>query len=446
MSYHSKMSARATCLTQWLDLKKEQGADTEALEQAFEAVLDDFVRKAHATPGDAGLATREPDDLEAIRALRPHGPRVIRRAMSSDILFDRIRGAWLGRAAGCVLGIPCEGMSRDQIATACTVSGQKYPLTGYWLSDPKPGQANGLHYGVTPRKRFLQPWMRDVGADDDLAYTQLGLLILQEHGLDFTSANVGEAWLRYLPTACTAEKVALQNLKDGMVPPETARTDDNPFAEWIGADIRSDPWGYAAPGCPERAAEFAWRDARVSHVRNGIYGEMYFSAVIATALVEDSGTPAASVERSLEAGLAEIPKHCRMAETVRETMEWCREESAWKETVGRILVRYRGMSPVHTLNNAALTIAGLMYGRGRFGPTIGLTVSAGLDTDCTAATAGSILGAILGAKRLPARWRTPLGKSSQTYIIGRRRFGHDTVARSFLRIAQQTRAACGVAL
>ena len=442
MSYHTGISARAARLTQWLDLKKEQGADTAALRRTVEEVLDDFIRGARAIPVAPDLAVREPDDLEEIRALRPDGPRVIPRGVSEEVLADRIKGAWLGRAAGCILGIPCEGMAREQIAAACRALGQKYPLTDYWRLDPKPGHANGLHYGVTPRKRFLKPWLRSVGADDDLAYTLLGLLILEDFGIDFTSRNVGETWLRRLPMACTAEDVALRNLRTGMAPPDTAQT-DNPFAEWIGADIRSDPWGYAAPGCPERAAEFAWRDARLSHTRNGIYGAMYFSAVIAVALVEDSRSPAEGIERCLDAGLAEVPARCRLAETVRETMEWCRRESAWEKTVDRVLARYQGMSGVHTLNNAALTIAGLMYGRGHFGRTIGLTVSAGLDTDCTGATAGSVLGALLGAKRLPPRWRDPLGKSAATYLIGHRRFHHDVVVRRFVRIALRTRAACG---
>ena len=79
---------------------------------------------------------------------------------------------------------------------------------------------------------------------------------------------------------------------------------------WIGADIRSDPWGYAAPGYPEKAAEFAWRDATISHRRNGIYGAMYFSAAIAAAFA--TGDPV----EALEAGLGDpgrLPAGARSA-------------------------------------------------------------------------------------------------------------------------------------
>ena len=232
-----------------------------------------------------------------------------------------------------------------------------------------------------------------IGGDDDLIYTELGLLILEEYGPDFTPADVGAAWLKYLPMACTAEDIALKNLKKGMKPPATADK-DNPYVDWIGADIRSDPWGYAAPGWPERAAEYAWRDAVVSHKATGIHGEMFFSAVIAAAFAVDDPIEAIKI------GLTEIPKDCRTAEAVRSALAACRKDNDWDKTTDRILARYKGMSMAHTLNNAELTVAGLYYGEKDFGRTIALTVMGGEDTDCTGATAGSILGAVLGAKRL----------------------------------------------
>ena len=37
----------------------------------------------------------------------------------------------------------------------------------------------------------------------------LGLMILEEYGLDFSTDELGEAWIKYLPFAFTAEGIAL---------------------------------------------------------------------------------------------------------------------------------------------------------------------------------------------------------------------------------------------
>jgi len=157
---------------------------------------------------------------------------------------------------------------------------------------------------------------------------------------------------------------------------------------------------------------------------------MFFSAAIAAAFAVNDPLEA------LRVGLTEIPRDCRMARTVRETLAWCAEDRDWDRTTDRIVKRYEGMSGAHTLNNAALTVAGLVYGEGDFGRTLALTVMGGVDTDCTGATAGSLLGAILGAKRLPARWRKPLGTRAESYLRGRRRWRHDDIVERFAALAE----------
>ena len=53
----------------------------------------------------------------------------------------------------------------------------------------------------------------------------------------------------------------------------------------LGALIRADGFGYACAGDPRKAAELAYRDAYLTHRRNGIYGEMLFAAAIAAAAI-----------------------------------------------------------------------------------------------------------------------------------------------------------------
>ena len=58
---------------------------------------------------------QEPDELEAIRALRPAWQQDRTELPDEKSLADRIYGAWLGRTCGCLLGKPIEGIHTDEL-------------------------------------------------------------------------------------------------------------------------------------------------------------------------------------------------------------------------------------------------------------------------------------------------------------------------------------------
>jgi ADP-ribosylglycohydrolase len=97
--------------------------------------------------------------------------------------------------------------------------------------------------------------------------------------------------------------------------------------------------------------------------------------------------------------------------------------------------KFRGMNPVHTINNACLTIWGITLGGKDFTKVIGETVAMGMDNDCTAATAGSIVGAVLGKKGIPARWYKSFDNTIHSYLIGKKRFALDDVLKRFKKQA-----------
>jgi ADP-ribosylglycohydrolase len=63
------------------------------------------------------------------------------------------------------------------------------------------------------------------------------------------------------------------------------------------------------------------------------------------------------------------------------------------------------------------TIA-LLWGEKDLEKTIGIAVCAGFDTDCNAATVGSIVGMIRGANALPEKWVKPLNNRVKSGIDG----------------------------
>ncbi len=429
MSYPSTTELESLCNSVGLyaQLKHEYGAAgiSSVLKKAA-AALRAARDELKGLSDNAALAAREPSDLAGIRRLRPEGRRRLWHSLDGHAYAERLEGALAGRMAGCTLGAPVEGWAVQRMEALARQTGASFPPTDYWTSVP---DMDALRYGASPNSAYTRDAMDGVPVDDDIAYTLLGLLILEEHGPGFTVDEVGEAWLRYLPLACTAEKVALANLKAGVAAAVAAER-DNPFCEWIGADIRADPWGYAAPGWPEKAAELAWRDAYLSHRRQGIYGEMYFAAAVSAAFAVDDPVEA------LQAGLAEIPRECALAQAVRWALEKAPQIRGYRDAREAVDERFAGMHHVHTINNACLTVWGITTGGRDFSRVIGETVAMGLDNDCTAATAGSIVGAVVGKSGIPARWTARFNDTVRSYLKGKPAFSFADLVQRFERQAR----------
>ncbi len=409
-------------------LKHEYGArGISPILARVERSMKTAVSELRHLPVDRSLARKEPNDLNGIRRLRPGGPRRIWRRFDREAYAPRLEGALLGRFAGCTLGAAVEFWAIARMEELAKENGQPFPPRDYWRYVPQPAQ---LRYRLSPNSAYTRDGMDGVPVDDDLAYTLLGLLVAEDFGPDFTVADVGRAWLKHVPYACTAEEVALRNLKARVAPTKAGET-ENPFCEWIGADIRSDPWGYMAPGWPEKAAEMAYRDAIISHRRNGVYGEMFFAAAIAAAFAVDDPSEA------LRIGLTEIPKDCALAQAVRWALAVASRIRTYRQARAAVDKRFRGMSGVHTINNACLTIWGIALGGTDFTKVIGETVAMGSDNDCTAATAGSIVGAVVGRQGIPRHWTRRFHNTVHSYLIGRRRFAITDLLQRFAKQAER---------
>ena len=384
--------------------RREEGCDVEVMEERVEHALrrsdglqgvelDAILGELESLQPVESFPYREPSTLDEIRAERPDGPRRIELNLTDTQMLDRIHGAWLGRTAGCALGKPVEGWDKARIDSYLQFAGA-LPLNDYIpLVD---GHPEGHKPRLPDCTRGMIHYM---ARDDDMDYTILGLHVLEQHGADFTSRNVANSWLSRLSyyLVYTAERAAYRNLVNNLWPPESA-THHNPYREWIGAQIRADSWGYISPGWPEKAAEFAFRDAAVSHVKNGIYGEMFVAAMLAASFVTSD------VEEVIRIGLSEIPRNCRLGEAVRNTVQWSKELPNWERVWARINEKYGHYSGIHTINNAALVVMGLMAGQRDYEASIVVAVRGGWDTDCNGATVGSVCGMILGADALPGKW------------------------------------------
>ncbi|MGZ9587181.1 ADP-ribosylglycohydrolase family protein [Paenibacillus marinisediminis] len=420
--------------------RSEEGCEVDGFQQKLEDAGQDAGKlmavydQLAALPIAANFPYDEPNGLEEIRAVRPEGPRQMETSWSEEQWRDKFHGAWLGRSVGCALGKPLESWSfmngTDGHPGWKNVQlwfegADAWPIKDYTPGQSRAQEQHGIALADYARQSELER-IQYMETDDDIRYTVLGLLMLEEKGLAWDSWDTGFMWLKHLPygKVFTAEAQSYANYtvllnqrgwnrgEDSEAQKDWVRAHLNPYREWIGAQIRVDGLAYGAAGKPELAAELAWRDASFSHVKNGIYGAMFVSAMIAAAFVEDDP------ERIIEIGLSEIPRQCRLARDIRLAVSIAQEATSQLELVDRIWESFKHYHPVHTNNNAALCAAALVFARGDFETAITTAVLGGWDTDCNGATVGSIMGAIHGAKQLPESWTSKLNDTMYSEING----------------------------
>ncbi|MBE6611490.1 MAG: helix-turn-helix domain-containing protein [Ruminococcaceae bacterium] len=412
-------------LTIEFDQSMDEGKDIAAYEELFRAVskmptgdekeriadvLYDIVMSA---PQREGYPYIEPSELAAIRSCRPDARPGFGKP-DADTLKDKIHGAWLGRICGCLLGKPVECLRTNVLVPLLKESGN-YPMHRYIVSSDVTDEFCERH-NARLKNRCWADTVAGMPADDDTNYMVLAHKLIEKYGLDFTPWDMSRHWLAMQPkdAYCTAERVAFCNFVKGYAPPESA-VYKNPCREWIGAQIRGDYFGYIFPGDPEKAAELAWRDASISHIKNGIYGEMWASAMIAAAAVEDD------IVTIIEAGLAQIPEKSRLTEAIHEIISMHAEGKSKEDCFAYIHEKWdehSGYGWCHTISNAMVVTASLLYGGGDYGASICMAVETGFDTDCNGATVGSVIGMRGGVSAIGDEWTKPVNDLLHTTIFG----------------------------
>ena len=402
----------------------EEGLDIEAYKEVFYSVsmlpkgeikkrfgdvLFDVVISAKTKEGYSYV---EPSDLEQIQMMRQGANE--RYSYDKAKIKDKIYGAWLGRICGCMLGKSVEGVRTNDLVPFLKET-KNYPMYRY-ICRKDLQNIDLTKYKFNFAGRVYADEIDGMPVDDDTNYVVLAQKIIEKYGRAFTPYDVSKAWLTYQgkDAYCTAERVAFCNFIKGYTPPQSAIY-KNPYREWIGAQIRGDYFGYINPGDPRLAAEMAWRDASISHVKNGIYGEMFIAAMLAIAATTNS------IEKIITLGLAEIPQTSRLYESIMLILDSYKSGVSEQDCFKMIHEKYdehSGHDWCHTISNAMIVVASLLYGEGDFSKSICMAVETGFDTDCNGATVGSILGMANGKETISEAWSAPISNKLHTSIFG----------------------------
>ena len=356
--------------------------------RSITAEIMEAIRRAPVDPTHPFHSYKHPEKWSDIRAaMGKTSDHALK--FNQDELDARIYQGWLGQLAGGSFGTAIEGYTGEQI----------HKIYGEIRS-----------YITTPET-----------TNDDVVYELVLLDVYERMGRQLTSRALALEWVKQIPFGWSAEWVALRNLNQGIFPPESGSF-QNPYSNWIGAQMRGMICGMLSPGWPMEAARLAHIDGVVSHDNNGVYGEIFAAVMTSLAFVR-------SDTRQILIEAAEyIPQQSLYASVVRDCLATTSSQSD-PNTAWKILEkRYEEYNWIDAHNNIAAVITALWYCRNDMTECFCLLAKAGLDVDCNGGLAGNVLGLI---QPVPAKWADPLGDLLETYLKGKEKL-------SIRELAQRT--------
>ncbi|MBO4511446.1 MAG: ADP-ribosylglycohydrolase family protein [Victivallales bacterium] len=290
---------------------------------------------------------------------------------------DKVLGCWMGKNIGGTLGGPFEGRREMNDATFYV---QKM--------DGKPLPNDDLDLQLL--------WLR---AAEEKGILNLNERVLAEY---WSYENIGP-WNEYGVSKC--------NIARGFMPPMSGSCNNDVWKWSNGAWIRSEIWACFFPGMPDVACKYAYYDSCIDHCGEGIYAEMFTASMESAAFLLDD------VRSVIEFGVARIPEDSRVAQAVRLACDCYDKHVPFAEAREKIVQDSADLGWFQAPGNLGFTTLGLLYGEGDFGKAVCLAANCGDDTDCTAGTAGAVMGIMLGINGIPEKWTKPIGDSIQTCCV-----------------------------
>ena len=285
--------------------------------------------------------------------------------MSHSEYLDRVQAIWTAQMIGQITGVRFE----HRQASALPVT----PLTHL------PGYAP---------------------VDDDYYYEMVAIRAFENYGIGLTVEQLGQQWLENNAGSWGSSEQALLLLKRGIKAPDSGHPRYNKLWWTIGPQFSSDVYGALAPGMPNVAAEMARRLGHINGYAEGTDGAVFVAGMISIAFEEkDPHTvvreaaqlihPDSPYRKCLDMVIAMADAGKTPAEIFRAVDErWGIEYPATNNAVV----------------NGGLVAVSVWFGEGNFQKTLQLAAHAAdfADTDCNAANAESVVGAMHGMKALPA--------------------------------------------
>lgn len=305
-----------------------------------------------------------------------------------DTLMDKIKGGWAGQAIGCTYGGPTE-----------------FRYQGRFIPDSDviawPDGAMKWYYDNAP------------GLYDDIYMDLTFVSVFDRLGLDAPVDSMAKAYADAPYPLWHANQQGRYNLHHGISPSEAGHWMNNPHADDIDFQIEADYAGLMAPGLVNCAAYYCDAIGHIMNYGDGWYGGVYVAAMYSLAFVEDS------IGDVVTGALKMIPSGSTFHECMSDVIRWHEENpDDWHRTWDLCQQKWAfetgcpdgvfASFDIDAKLNSAYILIGLLYGEEDFSKTLEIATRCGQDSDCNPASAGGILGTLLGYSGIPEVWKKNL--------------------------------------
>lgn len=311
-----------------------------------------------------------------------------RVTIRKEQMKDKIMGAWAGQTIGVTYGGPTE-----------------FKFNGTMIQDYTP---------IRWEPGIVEWWYENApGLYDDIYMDLTFVEVFDRLGLDAPADSFAMAFATAEYSLWHANQAARVNILKGIMPPESGHWLNNPHADCIDYQIEADFAGIMSPGMVNTASEISDRIGHIMNYGDGWYGGVYVGAMYSLAFISDD------IEFIVKEALKTIPVESSFYQCINQTIEsyyqhpddwkktWFMVEKNWSEDVGCPDGVLRPFN-IDAKVNAAYIVIGLLYGNSDFYQTIDISTRCGQDSDCNPASAGGILGTVLGYENIPEFWKEKL--------------------------------------
>lgn len=331
--------------------------------------------------------------------------------ISKEDLMDKIKGGWAGQVIGCTYGGPTE-----------------FQYNGTMIQEYIPIEWN---------EDLMEWWYtHSPGLYDDIYMDLTFVEVFDKQGLDAPALAHAQAFATAEYMLWHANQAARYNILNGIEPPASGHWKNNVHSEDIDFQIEADFAGLMNPGMVNSSSEICDRVGHIMNYGDGWYGGVYVAAMYALSFYSDD------INFIVSEALRSIPEESQFFQCIHDVIIWhsmypddwqqCwfEVERKWSSDVGcpeGVHVPFN----IDAKINAAYIAIGMLYGQGDFGKTLDISTRCGADSDCNPASAGGILGTILGYDQIPADWKAGLDRVEDMDFMYTTMSLNDTYAMSF---------------